>query len=91
MDILQTYYVINSVKKADLKEENKLRRQAFYQIAPYWNNEKYGKLSLLSQIWRIPEIDDEYEKTIEYARVRKWDENVAKEYGLPLNWGERGN
>jgi hypothetical protein len=88
MNPLQVYYKYESLRNRDLLQENNLRRLCFYLVAPHWDSKKNGRLMLLSQLWKIPEIDKEVEKNLQYARVRKWSQEVADEYGLPLNWGE---
>jgi hypothetical protein len=88
MNILQVYYKLYAERAKRLTYENDLRRICAYIVAPNWDSKKNGRLMMLSQLWRIPELDEEIEKTMSYARVRKWSKEVADEYGLPLNWGE---
>lgn len=69
MRIVHVYYKLKAWRDEQLKNENNLRIKAYYAVAPHWS----GKMPLrhLWQLWRIPEIDGEFDKMNIYANIRE--------------------
>ena len=70
MDYREVMWVYIAYRKNRLYEENQLRIQCFYLVAPHWDNKKNGKLNNLWQIWKIPYYDREAAKKIPLTTVR---------------------
>lgn len=87
MSPLQIYFKLFAEKQRVLYDEVKFRKQCMYAIAPHWDSKKSGMLYPW-KLWEIPEVDKLIADNIGYARVREWTPEIAKEYGLPENWGE---
>jgi hypothetical protein len=68
LELVHVYWKLNAWKVRELKSENDLRRLVFYNVAPHWSGNM--PLKHLWQLWRIPELDGDFDDMKIFAKIR---------------------